>query len=202
VAGERAPLYLHGPADTGKSHLLLAACTAAGQRGATAHYVALGETGGALAQALVGAEEAALVCLDDLEAIAGDTPAELAVFAFYDRARTAGTPLLMAGRAPPAGLGLMRPELASRLAWGELCRLEPLDEAGTREVLRRRAAALGLELPDAVAGWLLRRTPRGLGTQLALIAQLDRAALAAQRRLTVPFVRRVLAGEVGEGASR
>ena len=37
--------------------------------------------------------------------------------------------------------------------------------------------------------WLFRRVGRDLGTLTSLLDRLDRASLAAQRRITVPFLR-------------
>ena len=43
--------------------------------------------------------------------------------------------------------------------------------------------------------YLLRRVDRDLGSLTALLDRLDRASLAAQRRVTVPFLRGLLAAE-------
>ena len=59
-------------------------------------------------------------------------------------------------------------------------------------ILRQRAQTRGLELDDAVLDWLFRRVDRDLGTLTALLDRLDRASLAAQRRITVPFLRQTL----------
>jgi DnaA family protein len=45
---------------------------------------------------------------------------------------------------------------------------------------------------DAALDWLLRRVGRDLGGLARLFDRLDRASLAAQRRLTVPFLREAL----------
>jgi len=58
--------------------------------------------------------------------------------------------------------------------------------------LRLRAAARGFELPVGTARYLLRRCPREAPSLFALLDRLDRASLAARRRLTVPFVRQLL----------
>jgi DnaA family protein len=50
----------------------------------------------------------------------------------------------------------------------------------------------GLELPDETWHWLQRRLPRDMRTLYGLLDTLDEAALAAQRRLTIPFIREVL----------
>jgi len=59
--------------------------------------------------------------------------------------------------------------------------------------LKLRARHRGLELPEETAQYLLRRLPRDMATLYDWLDLLDVAALAAKRRLTVPFVREVLA---------
>ena len=89
------------------------------------------------------------------------------------------------------------PDLASRFAAAVLLPLRPLDETGQREALRLRARARGLELPEETALYLQRRFRRDLATLYQLLDALDDAALQAQRRLTVPFIRQVLAQRPG-----
>jgi DnaA family protein len=91
-------------------------------------------------------------------------------------------------------LGLALPDLRSRLGQCARIALEPLDDAGRAEVLRLRAQRRGLQLEDAAIDWLLRRVDRDLASLTALFDRLDRESLAAQRRLTVPFLRGVLGG--------
>jgi DnaA-homolog protein len=59
-------------------------------------------------------------------------------------------------------------------------------------VLRERAQRRGLVLEEAALDWLLRRVGRDLAGLAALLDELDRASLAAQRRITVPFLRQAL----------
>jgi len=61
--------------------------------------------------------------------------------------------------------------------------------------LRERAQRRGLALDEAALEWLLRRVGRDLAGLTALLDQLDRASLAAQRRITVPFLRMTLGAE-------
>ena len=61
-----------------------------------------------------------------------------------------------------------------------------------REVLKSQAALRGIELDDTVLDWLFARYVRDLGALLDLLDRLDQASLAAQRRITVPFLRTFL----------
>ena len=74
-------------------------------------------------------------------------------------------------------------------------RLQPLDDGERKEVLRENARQRGLELRPEVADFILSRHRRDLHALVSLIERLDEAALAAQRALTLPFVRGVMARE-------
>lgn len=185
-------LFLAGPAGSGKTHLLQAACRAAQAQGVQAAYVPLAERAALSPALLEGLEDYALVAVDDLDAVAGDGAWEEALFHLYNRLREAGGRLLGAALAPPEQSGLRLPDLRSRLAWGALYVLQLPDDATRLQILTRRARDRGLELPAEVGRFLLHRCPRDLPALLALLERLDRAALAAQRRLTIPFVREVL----------
>ncbi|WP_374473701.1 DnaA regulatory inactivator Hda [Arenimonas sp.] len=185
-------LFLAGPAGSGKSHLLLAACAEAAAAGRRAAYLPLPAFAGRLADALAQQEGFDLVCLDGLDAIAGNAADEEALFHFHNRARAGGGVVLYAARGNPAALGIALPDLVTRLGQCVRLTLEPLDEAGRRAVLRERAARRGLELDDAVLDYLLRRVDRDLASLTRLLDTLDRASLAAQRRITIPFLRQHL----------
>lgn len=193
ASGDRSDwLYLAGPTASGKTHLQLAACAEARRRGTSAVFLPLAALAGRLQDALVGHGGSGLVCLDGLEAIAGNADDEVALFHFHNAARQTATRLIHSAVSMPSGLPFVLPDLVSRLEQCTRLALEPLDEAGRRSVLRQRAARRGLDLDDAVLDYLFRRVGRDLSTLTALLDRLDHASLAAQRRITIPFLRTVL----------
>ena len=141
---------------------------------------------------LDGLEANDLVALDGIEAVAPSRADGEALFHLHNRLIDSGRTLLYASRLPAADAAWALPDLRSRLAQGLRVSLAALDDAGRRDALRRRAARRGLEFDDAVLDWLFRRVDRDLKSLTALLDRLDRAAMAAQRKLTVPFVRHVL----------
>lgn len=187
-------LYLSGPASTGKSHLALAACAHAQGLGRRVAYLPLASAAGRLEDALAALHDYDLVALDGLEAVAGRRDDEQALFNFHNRARDAGSGVLYAARVPAAGLPLSLPDLGSRLSQCVRIRLQALDDADRREVLRLRARRRGMQMDEAAIDWLLKRVERDLGSLAGLLDRLDRESLAAQRRITVPFLRKVLVG--------
>lgn len=184
-------VYLHGPAGSGRSHLLLAACQAASAAGRRVQYLpltAMHEHIGALRG--VGSSE--LLALDDLGVLAGERAAEHALFDLYNQVRAEGGAMLFAAATPPGPLGIGLPDLRSRLGACTQFALKPLDDAERRAVLREQAAARGIGLDEPVLDWLFTRYARDLAALLDLLDKLDQASLAAKRRITVPFLRQFL----------
>jgi DnaA family protein len=187
----RAVLWMWGSEGCGRTHLLLAACAAA-SLGTRVAYLPLAEVGDASVDFIGGAGHAELLCLDDLDAVVGSIAAERALFATYRRVEERGGRIVATAGAPPAALGWGLADIGSRFAAAEVFQLRPLDETGCAEALRLRAAGRGLDLPEETARYLLRRMPRDMRSLGRLLDDIDVAALSAQRRLTVPFVREIL----------
>ncbi len=193
IGATPAPVaWIWGPPASGKTHLLQATCAAT----PGAAYLPAGELAELGPGALQGWEGRPVVCLDDVDRFAGDDDWERALFVLFNGLAEAGGRLVVSARASPAATPFRLPDLASRLAWGAVFRLEPLDDEDRIRALRLRAGHRGLELPDETARYLLRRLPRDMRGLCEWLDRLDVASLAAQKRLTVPFVREVLgAGE-------
>jgi len=187
-----AQAYLWGPAGTGKSHLLQAVCHQAAAVHVESVYLPLAQLASHGPRVLNGLSRLAVIGIDHLDVVAGHSQWEQGLFQLLNVAREQGARLVFASRAPPGSMGWTRTDLSSRLMWGPVFRLEPLDDQGRLVALQRRAAARGLDLPEDAARYLLRHLPRGLGELMATLERLDSASLAAKRRITVPFVKAVL----------
>lgn len=188
----RAGAFVAGAPATGKTHLLLACCAEAEEHGHRAAYLPLAAAVGRLRDALEALHECALVALDGVDALAGNRDDEVALFDFHNRMHDAGRAVVYSARAWPDALPLVLPDLRSRLQQCTRVALHAPDDEGRRELLRLRARRRGLQFDDAAIDWLLRRVDRDVASLAALFERLDRASLAAQRRLTVPFLRDVL----------
>ena len=192
AAGEVGLSWLCGPPGAGKTHLLQALCAAAG-RTRRAAYLPLTQLADLGVELLSGLPSLQCLALDDVDAVLGQIEWERALFTLVREAAERGGALVMAARNPPALIGWALADLGSRCAAAAVLPLRPLDEAEQQEALRLRARLRGLELPEETSRWLQRRYPRDMRRLYELLDTLDEAALAAQRRLTVPFIREVLA---------
>ena len=185
-------VYLAGPSGSGRTHLLIAACADTNANERSAQYLSLAALPAPRSAAIRGFGGSALLAIDDLDAIAGEREAEHALFDLYNRCRAEQTTLLFAASTAPAQLGIGLPDLVSRLSACTQVALKPLEEFARRELLRARARARGIELDEGVLDWLFARRRRDLGSLLTVLDRIDRASLAAQRRVTVPFLRTLL----------
>lgn len=181
-------LYVWGAAGSGKSHLLQAACRARQAQDGHAVYVPLSRHEELHPDMLQGLDAADLVCLDDVDAIAGRCDWETAILGLYERCRGRTTLVLAAGTAP-AALPLQLSDLRTRCGAGLVYALQPPDEATQLAALQLRARERGFELSDEVGNYVLTRYPRDMHALFALLDRLDDASLSRQRRITVPFLR-------------
>lgn len=192
-----ASLFLSGPQGAGKSHLLNALCHAARERGLAAFYIALKRLPQEAAAGLEGLQVLDLVCVDDLDCVAGDPVWEEALFACFNQVRAAGGRLLISSSRPLASLSFQLPDLASRLAWGVQQKLRIPDDEGKMVILQQRARSLRIEVPRDVQNYLLKHGKRDMASQLNLLEQLKEAAFAGKRKITVPLARKVLSEQAG-----
>ncbi len=84
------------------------------------------------------------------------------------------------------------PDLRSRLSQCARVPLQTLNDQGRRALLRDRAQRRGLAVEESAFDWMLANVDRDPVSLIALLDRLDRESLAAQRRITVPFLRQVL----------
>ncbi len=172
---EAAPariVYLWGEAGCGRTHLLAALANAA--RG--------------YPWSAAGAPDATgLALVDDVDAL--DADAQVALFNRLNAVRAqADAACVATGPLPPSRLAL-REDLRTRLAWGLVFQLHPLNDDEKIAALRAHAASRGLDPPDDVLATLLARLPRDMRTLVAALDALDAFALARKRALTTPLLR-------------
>ncbi len=181
-----------GDSDTGKSHLLQAACHRAEAEGKTAVCISIAELEPFGPEALAGLDAMDIVALDDLDRVAGQADWEEAVFHLYNRLHDAGHMLVVSLSEVPGSLPFVLPDLVSRLRHGFTVQLGIYRDDDQLRILMARAEQRGLTMTEDVAGFIMRRAPRRLGELLGILDTLDENSLQAQRRLTIPFVKAVM----------
>ena len=193
ATGERRDaIWLAGGIGVGKTHLLQAACTAAGAAGRRAIYVPLGRHS-ELSPGLLGDLDALdLVALDAVDSVARNRDWETALFGVLTPRSAETASLLFASRDVPAKVAFDLPDLASRAAGMIVYRLVGLSDEAQIGALLRHAEQRGVGLDRAAAEFLAHRVARDMSTLCHWLDRLDAASLAAKRQITIPLIRAVL----------
>ncbi len=190
-AGERF-IYFCGGSGEGCTHLLQAVCHEANQHHLRSVYIPLENIRDFSPEMLDDLEMLDVICIDDIHKIAGLPAWEEAFFHAYNRIHDANKKLIVTANALPNDLQFTLPDLQSRLNWGVIFQLQSLSDTEKLHVLVMRAERRGMSLSEEVGKYILNHCPRHMTTLFAALDTLDKISLAAQRKLTIPFVKTVL----------
>jgi len=191
-----AGYWIYGESGSGRSHLLSACCRAAREQQRTAIYIAGAHRVQQPASLLADLEQAArggeLVAIDDIDYLLGDVTTELLLMAIYQRLYAEQGAMLVSHAGPAHVPTIHTPDLASRLRSLQHFQILPLSDDHKMALLQARASHRGYELSQPVLDYWLARGPRSVGALLRDLEILDTAALAQQRKVTIPLLKRVL----------
>lgn len=185
-------IFLWGKTGQGKSHLLQACCHQAQNQGLSSFYFDLSNGELPDPAMLNGLDELDAVCFDNIEHIAGHADWELAFFNFFNRHRDRGHKLVVSASFAPNDIAIRLPDLKTRLNWGLTLKIQPLADNERIEALIFKADQMGFEIAPQAGRFLLTHYDRELASLWALLEKLDKASLAAKRKLTLPFLKQIL----------
>lgn len=172
----------------GKTHLLEAVCHSALAQEKTVIYLSMKHPD-LQPEVLEGLEQYEVICIDDIDSIAGNAQWERALFVLCERVKANNGRMLMASAAAPQRLSISLADLRSRLlGWFLTYEIKPLQEEDKAEAVMRRAHNRGLDMSDEVIRYVLNRYPRDMHALFDLVERADAASLAQQRRITIPFL--------------
>lgn len=201
-------LYITGGQGAGVSHLLQACTAFATEHQLSAMYLSLNEllvasdagdsssttqTTAAMAGFFDGLEDFDLLCIDDVESLAGQPYWQEQLFYLIEKLKNRSDARLVLGsHSLAAELNVELADLKSRLKWATGFQLSVLSDEQKIQVLQFKAERLGLMMSDEVASFLMNRCSRNMADLSNLLARLDQQALSSGRRLTIPWIKTVL----------
>ena len=148
-----------------------------------------GEPGSGKSHLLSACEAIGARVADDVHLL--DNEAQIELFNTYNHLKETGGILITAGLHAPTQMGL-RDDLATRLAWGLVYHLHPLNDDEKAQALKQHATERGMKLPDEVVDYCLRYLRRDLPTLMATLDALDEWSLTTHKPITVPMLRKLL----------
>jgi chromosomal replication initiation ATPase DnaA len=175
----QAGLVVYGPPAAGKSHLV---CI--WQKAARARVIAAA----GLAEGDVAGLGLAPLAIEDAQGLTD----ERALLYLLNLLRERGLGVFLTAAKAPAQWPLRLPDLRSRLLTLPAVTIAAPDDMLLRGVLAKLFADRRLRVGEEVLEYISTRTERSLANARALVAALDTAAMATQRKVSVALVREVL----------
>lgn len=183
---------LWGGDASGKTHLLNASADFARQHGVRLQIYDGLQLAHCDAAEFAGFGQCEVLAIDNLDALAGFEDWEACFYQVINRCRDGEFRLLYSLSNNPQALVTKLEDFRSRLQWGLLLQLPRGGDAEVRQILRRRAQLLGIELSDEVLSYLMNHHARDLAEQIGILRRLDSVSLSQQRRVTIPLVKQMM----------
>ncbi|MBI5251385.1 MAG: hypothetical protein HY912_17995 [Desulfomonile tiedjei] len=198
ASGERPlpHILLHGPAGTGKTHILHAVAEGLEHRSGRDDSVEVIDSEGnpprfpgleELVTREGSVESLDAVVVDDLHLM--DTQAATMLWTLSNKLTRTGAPLLMASRTMPDELFTNDEHLRSRIISGLVLKLEPPEDPVRMLILDKMARDKNVRISRDVAGYLVTRKSRNVRELEKLVEILDQTSLQLKRRITVPLIK-------------
>lgn len=206
------PVLFEGPEGVGKTHLVRALFAEAAPRG-RAVYVSAEAFTTELLRSIRGRDTSAfkrrfregceLLVIEDVQFFAGKVATQLELFHTLEHLRAVGAPVVLTADRLPGDIRDLDPRLRSQMASGLVAQIEPPDAALRRDILRSKAAAGGVHIPegclerlvDAVRGSV--RDLEGVLIQLVVSAALLKRGIDLE--LTEAALRKLGTNASGDG---
>jgi DnaA family protein len=196
VAGIGEPfIFLWGKPGQGKSHLLQACCQQAQSQNLRSFYFDLAAEKLPDPSMLYGLDACDLVCLDNIESLAGNSTWEQAFFNFFNQHRDQAHQLILTAFCSPLALNIQLPDLKTRLNWGLTLKIKALSDDDRIAALILKADQLGFEISPQTGRFLVSHYDRKPESLWTLLEKLNLESLAAKRKLTLPFLKQILEQE-------
>lgn len=133
-----------------------------------------------------------ILAIDNLDALCGHRVWEETFYRLINQSRDQGMSLVFSLSSKPLDLVCELADFQSRLSWGLLLELPKYSDIDTQRIVKLRAELLGLKLSKAVLAYLLTHFSRRLGDQIQILRILDKVSLTAQKKVTIPLIKKVL----------
>lgn len=178
-------VYVWGQQGSGKSHLLQAWVGQALQAGRNAVYADAAQ--GGLGAAAFEAEYLAVDHADRL-----DRESQAVLFEIFNRLRNSGQGFLLLGADVPPQRLPVREDLRTRMGYCLVYDVKPLSDQEKIDALTGMASARQLVAGPEIFRYLLNHWRRDIDSLIQMLDVLDRYAVTAGRRITLPLLRQLL----------
>lgn len=167
-------LVMHGPAASGKTHLL---------------HVWREETGAGVYNAAEIDTAPAAVIVDDIDTMIGNTVAEEYLLHLYNLQKERGGHILAAAATPPSQWAFRLRDLESRLRAAPAVAIGAPDDPLMAVVLTKLFSDRQTFVSQEVVNFIVPRLTRTFAAMRDIVAAIDHKAMVEKRAITIPLIR-------------
>ena len=197
------PLFIYGPPGIGKTHLLYAIASRVHEVEPDASIVYVksmqftNELIDAIKKGTTSAfrekyNKADILLVDDIQFIGGKESTQEEYFHTFNVLYESGKRIVMTSDFHPRKLPKLEERLRTRFEWGLTVDITPPDYETRVAILRNRAAAAGIDLPDEIGHFIAENVTTDVRRLESAINTLKATLALEHKPLDLPFAMRVL----------
>ena len=184
-------LVIYGSSKVGKSFLLQSLCNYFSQANKSSLYIPLKELNTHETELLDNLEKLNLVCIDDLEIIAGNNKWETAIFNLINECLLSSCRIVFCSNINPSMISFELDDLFSRIQKINKMEVYPVKSDNLTEAVRFFADLRSINIGDKEIAYLINHTKRSMGDLVTHINQLDKLSMQLKRKITIPLIKKV-----------
>jgi len=184
-------LVIYGTSKVGKSFLLQSLCNYFSEANKSSLYIPLKELSSYETGLLDNLEKLNLVCIDDLEIIAGDNKWETAIFNLINDCLLSSCRIVFCSNINPSLISFQLRDLFSRIQKINQMEVFPVKSDNLAEAVRFFADLRSINIGDKEIAYLINHSKRSMGDLITNINQLDKLSMQLKRKITIPLIKKV-----------
>ena len=185
-------LVIFGLSKVGKSFLLQSLCNYFSRSNKSSLYLPLKELNNYKTGLLDDLEKLDLVCIDDLQLIAGDNKWETAIFNLINNCLISNCRIVFCSNINPSLISFELDDLFSRIQKINRMEVHPVKSDNLIEAVRFFADLRSINIGDKEVTYLINHSKRNMGDLVTHINQLDKLSMQLKRKITIPLIKKVI----------
>ncbi len=185
-------LLIYGLSKVGKSFLLQSLCNYFSKSNKSSLYLPLKELNNYKTGLLDDLEKLDLVCIDDLQLIAGDNNWETAIFNLINNCLISNCRIVFCSNINPSLISFELDDLFSRIQKINRMEVHPVKSDNLIEAVRFFADLRSINIGDKEVTYLINHSKRNMGDLVTHINQLDKLSMQLKRKITIPLIKKVI----------
>ena len=188
-------IFLYGLEKTGKTYLLQSLCNHYFSEGKTSLLIPLKEVKDLGSQITESLETLDLICVDDVDLIAGDNSWEIAIFNLINNCLLTNCRLVFCSSLNPSNIDFDLKDLISRIKKVNHIEIFPVKENHLPDAIKFIANSRSINLGEREIDYLITYSERSIANLVSTIKRLDDLSLELKRKISVPLIKEVIQAE-------